>query len=1231
MPGLACCYQHAGFCAQVCVAMRLWTVWLLSIALAKKGKHEVVSLTDGEPNVGKNEKALNQTLNSTRFWVVNFNSLRPTCKSCADLAVAVQKAAKKLKKRGVRCGMIDADLSVNLGATARNNVTSIPTLVFFRGGIALSKLEGNQSAFSIDQWVKAVAGPEVEVFDTQEAFNTAVKKRKTSETMFAATGGPGLQELLDLVALKGHRDGWGSRIRYLFWSDGGTGMPFAAVYRGVNEMEHFDVSGKVSSEMMEEFLRDNSLPLFGQATADDLANVFGSGTKGNVFVCFDPETFDTQAPAAKMSLRYSRIFYKAAKKWRGYGFSYLNGRDPVGMLLNIDCKEDWLSKLREVKRKLGTESADAQLESQALAAVEAGHAAVEQLCQAWSRQLNTAATVAGSHGVARDGTWQALLRSRAVETLLEGSCRHAQGQPLGQFDGSALRLLMARVLPDDHAALGQELVTVLSGERGDLASEDHTQFAAAMLAGGKVDWQSEANFAEQCELKKKCETLRQEMQKLGERHGEALDRPARVQISAELLGLYEALHQSLEEAECQSTSTAEARHQGFTRLLADIEAHAASLEGSEGVGQRQRCLQEELRQAHDLLAEELSQIDEKRAAADRQIERLETQKLQIRQRLQGLDDKLHAAREAQRTCLAERDGRRAKVTEVEAQFHQRLQGVEQQGLQARKEVAAAEKVREAAVQAESLTSQSLKAGAEELAAKASQFDGHLLNVLLDHVSQEERRIQQIAAEAEECAQIVQRHKAEIELLQVMDRPAQSVLSSLEHKRLCQTASGADAALKACAGFVRDFGPFLQQDANAQARLRKLEADHAQVLRKLAPCRAFIGGAAEASPQSSNSPRFAAQPPHSPGYPEGQTNLQMPSQASTMPGQGPDQLHTQYQLHSPRLQQLQQAQQPAQPPAAQLMQQSVLAQSQTAAQQSLPQAAQPPAQYSVQQAAQLPTQQAAQQAAQKLAPAQQAAQPPTQQPAQEPMQRPAQQSAPQPTQPPVQTPAQQPAPQPTQQPVQTPAQQAAPQPTQPAVQTSAQQAASPPAQQPAQQAAPQPTQPPVQTPAQQAASPPAQQPAQQAAPQPTQPPVQTPAQQAASPPAQQPAQQAAPQPTQPPVQTPAQQAASPPAQQPAQQAAPQPTQPPVQTPAQQAASPPAQQPVQTPAQTPAQQAAPQPTQPPVQTSAQQAASPPAQHPAQQAAPQPTQPPVQTPAQQAASPPAQQPVQAPGPAH
>lgn len=48
-----------------------------------------------------------------------------------------------------------------------------------------------------------------------------------------------------------------------------------------------------------------------------------------------------------------------------------------------------------------TEQSDAQLESQALAAVAAGPNAVEQLCQSWSRQLNTAANVSG--GISKDG------------------------------------------------------------------------------------------------------------------------------------------------------------------------------------------------------------------------------------------------------------------------------------------------------------------------------------------------------------------------------------------------------------------------------------------------------------------------------------------------------------------------------------------------------------------------------------------------------------------------------------------------------------------------------------------------------------------------------------------------------------------------------------------------------------------------------------------------------------
>lgn len=61
-----------------------------------------------------------------------------------------------------------------------------------------------------------------------------------------------------------------------------------------------------------------------------------------------------------------------------------------------------------------------------------------------------------------------------------------------------------KVLPDDHAALGQELLTIITGEwenilgkivwnlleniageRGDLASDEHTSYAARFISSSK--------------------------------------------------------------------------------------------------------------------------------------------------------------------------------------------------------------------------------------------------------------------------------------------------------------------------------------------------------------------------------------------------------------------------------------------------------------------------------------------------------------------------------------------------------------------------------------------------------------------------------------------------------------------------------------------------------------------------------------------------------------------------
>lgn len=112
----------------------------------------------------------------------------------------------------------------------------------------------------------------------------------------------------------------------------------------------------------------------------------------------------------------------------------------------------------------------------------------------------------------------------------------------------------------------------------------------------------------------------------------------------------------------------------------------------EAVGHKQKSLQANLRQSHDSLSQELAKIDEQRESADRKIESLETQKLHIRQKLQSVDDKLHAAREVQRSCFAERDACRKAVADIEGQFRLQLREAEEEGLLATKEHEAAKKV-----------------------------------------------------------------------------------------------------------------------------------------------------------------------------------------------------------------------------------------------------------------------------------------------------------------------------------------------------------------------------------------------------------------------------------------------------------------------------------------------------------------------------------------------------------
>ncbi|CAE7205618.1 CAS1 [Symbiodinium natans] len=332
-----------------------------------------------------------------------------------------------------------------------------------------------------------------------------------------------------------------------------------------------------------------------------------------------------------------------------------------------------------------------------------------------------------------------------------------------------------------------------------------------------------------------------------------------------------------------------------------------------GVGQRQRGLQQELRDAQEALAKDLGAVDSQRDAADTSIESLETKKLQLRQQLHTIDEKLHAAREGQRNYLAEKDRRRRALEEVEATFRKNLSEVEELGLAARKERAAAEKVKQAAAETEVLAVRALSAAAEDLSAKAAQFDSHLLNVLLEHVGHEEKRIQLLHDESDLCTSIIAKHKAEIDLLTVMDRPLSSVLDAAEHKHLCETSSAAEAALKACAGFARDFGPFLSKHPAAHGRLQKLEADHAEVIRKLAACRQLLGVSTPTMDPTSSLP--AAQSSHAQAAPADPGKAQYPANdlpSTPAPSGNAPQQESAKPPTQPTLQGQTQAMQPMQP-------------------------------------------------------------------------------------------------------------------------------------------------------------------------------------------------------------------------------------------------------------------------------------------------------------------------------
>ena len=143
------------------------------------------------------------------------------------------------------CSLLVTILFFAFSSTTSNDRRSSNTKCCFTGQFFGM---GDICEFGFFAWRSNLKGLCVNFFvskETQAAFDKALKKRQTHEVLFAAIGGPKLkelwhrrclwqlwtksllaseisEELLDMVAQKGHLDGWGSKLLGLL----GFGLAF---------------------------------------------------------------------------------------------------------------------------------------------------------------------------------------------------------------------------------------------------------------------------------------------------------------------------------------------------------------------------------------------------------------------------------------------------------------------------------------------------------------------------------------------------------------------------------------------------------------------------------------------------------------------------------------------------------------------------------------------------------------------------------------------------------------------------------------------------------------------------------------------------------------------------------------------------------------------------------------------------------------------------------------------
>jgi len=206
----------------------------------------------------------------------------PWCGHSRTLEPEVRKAAEILQGT-VAVAKIDASLEVEVADEF--GIAAYPGLFLLQKG-SYEEFSGRRAAASLVDWVRSKVGPALELMNSTEQLQDALKGRGVHSAA-VAKGQLGLKEIMTRLAERNRA--WG---KFFFLTEGEGNQ--VQVFRGLDEVVSAPFEVDIDRQALEldlyKFLQAEQLPVFGEISQDNFYHYETSGADGLLWVIFANNT-----------------------------------------------------------------------------------------------------------------------------------------------------------------------------------------------------------------------------------------------------------------------------------------------------------------------------------------------------------------------------------------------------------------------------------------------------------------------------------------------------------------------------------------------------------------------------------------------------------------------------------------------------------------------------------------------------------------------------------------------------------------------------------------------------------------------------------------------------------------------------------------------------------------------------------------------------------------------------